>query len=148
VFLDKLVERIAFAHASSRAYEAVLAKLDGAGVPARGPTRSQLEQMRDDELRHFAIARDALRDIGGDATITRHANVAGAEQRVREITDPRTTFTQCLDVLLRAELADGDGWRTLIDLADRCGFDVFARQFRTAAHDEEQHRVHVRDWIG
>src|SRR5689334_12985142 len=48
VFLDKLGERLAFTRAGSRVYEAVLARLGTDDVSERGPTRAELEQMRDD----------------------------------------------------------------------------------------------------
>jgi hypothetical protein len=46
-----------------------------------------------------------------------------------------------------AELADGDGWQLLIDLAEHLGFDEQAQRFRDALIEEERHVLRVRGWI-
>src|SRR4051794_12606819 len=55
VFLDKLGERAAYERTGTRLYEALLVKHEAADVHVGGPTREELEQHRDDELRHYAI---------------------------------------------------------------------------------------------
>jgi rubrerythrin len=150
VFLDKLGERAAFERAGTRLYEALLVKHAAADVHEGGPTREQLEQIRDDELRHFGIVRDAIRELGGDPTVmTPCADVAGVMGMglVQVLTDPRTTLTQCLDAILVAELADNDAWLLLVDLADGLGHDELANRFRIALQEEEQHLAQVRAWI-
>jgi hypothetical protein len=37
--------------------------------------------------------------------------------RVRVLTDPRSSLTQCLQAMLTAELTDNDGWQLLVDSA-------------------------------
>lgn len=59
-------------------------------------------------------------------------------------TDPRTTLTQCLDTLLVAELADNDGWKVPIAMAEALGMDELARRFTDALVEEDQHLSMVR----
>ncbi|HEU4714863.1 MAG TPA: hypothetical protein VFS76_25100 [Pyrinomonadaceae bacterium] len=40
------------------------------------------------------------------------------------LTDPRSSMTQCLQVLLTAELTDNAGWEFLIELAENLGYQV------------------------
>jgi rubrerythrin len=150
VFLDKLGERLAFERTGTRLYECVIAKLEAADPHPAGPTRADLEQIRNAEHRHFAMVRDAITQLGADPTaMTPCADlvaVAGLGW-VQAIADPRTTLNQCLDVLLIAELADQGGWELLIGLAEQLEFDDLAQQFQTALAEEEQHVLLVRGWI-
>ncbi len=150
VFIDKLGERIAFERTGSRLYDALLAKLDAADVHVGGPTRQELERIRDDERAHFALVRDAMRQLGADPTaMTPCADVVGVASLgwVHVLTDPRTTLTQCLDIILTAELADNDGWSMLIELAEGLGQNELAAKFRVALEEEDEHLAKVRTWI-
>jgi hypothetical protein len=66
---------------------------------------------------------------------------------VQAVTDPRTTLTQCLEALLVAELADNDGWKILISMAEALGQDDLASRFANALVEEDQHLASVRSWI-
>lgn len=150
VFLDKLGERIQFERTGTRLYDALLVKFDAADVHQGGPTRAELQRIRDDEHRHFLLLCQAMEKLGADPTAqTPCADVianAGAGW-VQVLCDPRTTLTQCLDVILVAELADTDGWMLLADLAAGLGFDDLSREFRTAMAQEEEHLMRVRAWV-
>jgi rubrerythrin len=150
VFIDKLGERLAFERTGTRLYEAVMSKIEAADPHPDGPTRSDLELIRNDEHRHFAMLRDAILQLGADPTaMTPCADlvaVAGLGW-VQAVTDPRTTLNQCLDILLVAELADQGGWELLIGLAEQLEFDDLAHQFRAALVEEEQHVIRVRGWL-
>jgi hypothetical protein len=150
VFLDKLGERLAFERTGVRLYDAVLAKLP-ASVTREGTLEpSELRRFREEELAHLHLVRDAIEDLGGDATaVTPCANLAGvqAEGLVKAVTDPRTTLTQCLDAILTAELADNDGWKTLVALAEGLGFDDLARRFTDALAEEDVHLQSIRTWV-
>jgi rubrerythrin len=150
VFLDKLGERAAYERAGTRLYEALLVKLEAANPHEGGPTREELEHMRDEELRHYAIVRDAILALGADPTaMTPCADVSGVMGMglVQVLTDPRTTLSQCLDAMLVAELTDNDAWLMLADLADALGHAEMAARFRVALAEEEQHLARVRTWI-
>lgn len=150
VFLDKLGERIAFERTGTRLYEALLAKLEAADVHQGGPTRLNIEKIRNEEREHFALLRDCMIQLGGDPTaMTPSADVIAVASLgwVQVLADPRTTLTQCLDVMLTAELADNDGWSLLIALAEGLGQDELAGRFRTALQQEDEHLVKVRGWI-
>jgi rubrerythrin len=149
-FLDLLGERLAFERTGTRLYDALLIKLEGADPRASGPTREQLEEMRDDELRHFALLREAIETLGGDPTVvTPSADLIGVSGSgwVQAMTDPRTTLSEGLKVILAAELADNDGWETLVEVAAGLEQEELAAQFREAALDEESHLTRVRAWV-
>jgi rubrerythrin len=150
VFLDKLGERLAFERTGARLYDALLAKYEAASVHPGGPTREQIEKIRDDEIRHLAIVRDAMLQLGADPTaMTPGADVIGVAGSgwAQVLSDPRSTLSQCLVVMLSAEVADGEGWQLLVTLAESLGFDDLATQFRTALVEEEQHAMQVRAWV-
>lgn len=150
VFLDKLGERAAYERTGTRLWEALMVKIEAADVHEGGPTIEDAEQIRADEVRHFALVRDAIASLGGDPTaMTPCADVSGVMGMglVQVLTDPRTTLTQCLDAMLVAELTDTEAWLHLADLADALGHDELAERFRVAFHEEEQHLVRVRAWI-
>lgn len=149
-FLDLLGERLAFERTGTRLYDALLAKLEGADPRPGGPTRDQLEEIRDDETRHFGLLRDAIQSLGGDPTVvTPSADVVGVAGSgwVQALTDPRTTLTEALKVVLAAELADNDGWETLVEVASGLGQEQLAAQFSEAAVAEEEHLTRVRAWV-
>ena len=150
VVLDKLGERAAFERSGVRLYEALLVKHAAADVHEGGPTREALEHIRDDELRHYAICRDALIALGADPTVmTPCADVSAVMSLglVQVLTDPRTTLTQCLEAILIAELADNDAWFLLAEMADDLGNEQLGSQFRVALREEEEHLSMVRGWI-
>jgi rubrerythrin len=149
-FLDLLAERLAFERTGTRLYDALLVKLEGADPRPTGPTREQLEEIRDDEIRHFGVLRDAIQTLGGDPTVmTPSADVIGVAGSgwVQALTDPRTTLTEALKVVLAAELADNDGWETLVEVAAGLEQEELASQFREAAIQEEAHLTRVRAWV-
>jgi ferritin-like protein len=150
VFIDKLGGRLAFERTGTRLYEAVIAKLVAADVHEGGPTRSELEVIRDDELRHAALLIEALEKLGADPTaMTPCADLVGVTGLglIQVVTDPRTTLSQALEALLIAELTDVDAWAMLVDLATGLGHDDLAERFRAAELEEETHLARVRAWV-
>jgi rubrerythrin len=150
VLIDQMGARLAFERTGTRLYEALLAKLPAAGDHPGGPTRTELEEIRDEELAHAALLADALTTLGADPTaMTPGANITAVASSgvLQVLVDPRTTLTQSLDAILIAELADGDGWNMLAGLAEKMGQDELAAQFRTALDEEEEHIELVRGWL-
>lgn len=150
VFIDKIAERLAFERTGSRLYDALLAKLEAAHVHAGGPTRNEVEKIRDDERRHYALLRDALLKLGADPTaMTPGADVIGVAGIgwIQVLSDPRTTLSQCLVVMLGAEAADNEGWLLLVKLAEELGFEELAERFQLALQQEEEHAVTLRNWV-
>lgn len=151
VFMDLLGERLCFERTGTRLYEALIAKRVASGDLPGAPTQRELERMRTEELRHFGILQEAVATLGGDPTVmTPAADVAGVEAvgLLQVLTDPRTTFQQALHAILVAELADNDGWRTLIALAEGLGQEALMNGFREAQRDEDRHLADVRRWLG
>jgi len=150
VFLDLLGERLAYERTGTRLYEALIAKLEASSSHQGGPTRTEIEEIHDEELKHFALLKHAIESLGGDPTVmTPAADVAGAASAgwVQTLTDPRVTLTEALKVMLSVELTDNDAWQTLADLAAGLGQDAMAESFREAQLEEEEHLTSVRTWI-
>lgn len=150
VFMDKMGARLAFERTGVRAYDALLAKLQAYGSFDGGPSQGELERIRDDEYTHFAALRDIVERMGGDPTaVTPSANLQGVvgSGAVAAIVDPRTSLVAGLEAVLVLELADNEGWETLIELARHGGHDDLAEQFSRALQDEEEHLESVRRWL-
>jgi hypothetical protein len=150
VLVDKLAERLAFERTGVRLYDAALAKIPASRTAEGTLTAADLRQHRDAELRHFHVVRRAIEHLGADPTaMTPCANLAGiqAQGLVQSVTDPRATLTQCLDSLLVAELADNDGWKMLIALAEAMGQGDMAKEFAECLTEEDEHLLRVRRWI-
>jgi hypothetical protein len=97
--LDKLGERLAFERSGTRLYEALLSKYDAFGSFTDGPSRDDLEHVRQEEYRHFTLLQAAIEQLGGDPTaVTPSANMqTTAAHGIKEvIVDPRTTLLQSL----------------------------------------------------
>lgn len=150
VLLDKLGERLAFERSGVRLYEALMVKLEAAGPHPGGPTREDLADMREDELRHFGIVKRAIEKLGGDpTTVTPCADVTAVESNgiLQVLTDPRTTLNECLGAMLTIELTDNDAWELLMRLARESGHDELADGFEGALTEEQEHLVNVRRWV-
>lgn len=150
VLLDKLSERLAFERMGTRLYEALINKCEILGESSPGPTLAQLRQIRDEELQHFLLLKNAVTELGGDPTVQSPcADVAGVASLgiLQVLTDPRTNMSQCLQAILTAELTDNDGWQLLISLADNLGHDEMVKEFQRALKHEEEHLTNVRGWL-
>jgi rubrerythrin len=150
VLLDLLGERLAFERTGTRLYEGLLVKLAAADPHPGGPTRVELERVRDEELRHLALLKEAIEQLGADPTVvTPSADVAGVAGQgwVQAIGDPRVTLTEGLKVILQAELVDNESWASLIELTTGLGQTELAERFRGALTEEEEHLELVRGWV-
>jgi len=150
VLLDLLGQRLAFERTGVRLYEALLAKYDAASLHDEGIAREDIENIRDEELEHFGVLVDVMRQLGADPTaVTPAADVTAVASSgiLKVLADPRTTFTECLDAMMIAELADNAAWLVLADLAARVGLDEAASKFRKALGEEEQHLAKVQHWL-
>jgi tRNA isopentenyl-2-thiomethyl-A-37 hydroxylase MiaE len=155
VFLDKLGERIAFERTGTRLYDALITKYlalqnDTGSAPLGEPALQKLHEMRTEELAHFHLLSDAMQSLGGDPTAqTPCADVTAAASMglMQAMTDPRTTFAQCLNTILTAELTDNAGWELLSELATKVGQKELAKQFTEALETEAEHLMNVRSWL-
>lgn len=147
--LDKLAERLAFERTGTRLYEAIIGKAEVLAEQS-GPRVDELEKIHHEELSHFHMLKGYIENLGGDPTAqTPSADVVGVASSglLKVIADPRTTMPQSLQALLIAELADNDGWSTLIKLAEGFNQDQMAADFRKALEAEERHLMQVRGWL-
>ena len=150
VLLDKLGERLAYERAGVRLYEALLIKLAASHAHDPSITAAELEEIRDDELRHAGLLAAAMQTLGADPTaVTPCADVAGVAGSgfAAVLTDAKTTLTQGLNTMLTVELGDLAGWELLIELCDQLGQDELADQFREAADEEDNHEAKIREWL-
>lgn len=150
VFIDKLGERLAFERSGVRLYDALLTKFDAHDTWDGGPTRAELEEIRNEEMAHFELVHDAMERLGADPTaMTPSADLVGVMSGglLKVITDARTTLPEALQAQLVAERADIDGWSMLIELADGAGQRELTDHFRHAHEREERHAEKVKNWV-
>jgi hypothetical protein len=149
-FVDKLGERLAFERTGVRLYSALISKFDAFGGFGGGPSREELIHIMDEEYRHFLLLSDAVTKLGGDPTVVTpsadlHATMTAGVMAV--MVDPRTTFIQCLDGALIAELADNAAWEMLGELATQNSEDELAEQFEAARGEKVLHLENVKRWL-
>lgn len=174
IFLDKLGERIAFERTGTRLYDALLCKYDAVSelgqevlAPADqlppmddqpGPVgsvageapRDTLLRIRNEELSHFRMLGECMKQMGGDPTaMTPCADVqATASMGIMQVlTDPRTTLAQSLSAMLTAELTDNAGFELLIQLAEDAGETELAGRFLGMLAQEQEHVAIVKGWL-
>jgi rubrerythrin len=150
LFMDKLGERLAFERTGTRLYEALISKYDAFGSFSGGPSRDELEHVRQEEYRHVTLLQTAIEQLGGDPTAVTpsaaiHATAAHGITMV--IVDPRTTLLQSLEAILVTELADNACWEALIELAQGAGEDGLVQPFRQARVTEQEHLEKVQTWL-
>lgn len=171
LLLDKLGERMAFERTGTRLYSALITKylaLEHSGeypaivlseevprVETDEPEQSDapvetLHRIRSEELAHFRMLAECVKHLGGDPTAqTPCADVAAAASSglMQVLTDPRTTFAQCLNTMLTAELTDNAGWELLSELAESAGEMQLVEPFTAALEAEQRHVVVIRGWL-
>jgi rubrerythrin len=148
--MDKLGERLAFERTGVRLYGALISKFDVSPAFSGGPTREQLEDIMDEEYAHFCLLSDTITKLGGDPTVLTpsadlHATMTAGVMAV--MVDPRTSFAQCLEAALIAELADNAAWEVLSALASQHGEDDLASRFEAAREEEVVHLENVKTWL-
>jgi ferritin-like protein len=120
-----------------------------ADLAAEKPAET-LARIRSEELSHFKLLCDAMQQLGGDPTaITPCADVSATASSgiVQVLTDPRTTFAQCLNTMLTAELTDNAGWEILCSLAEDADEEELADRFLVAWAQEQQHLAIIKGWL-
>ncbi|MDC8760541.1 ferritin-like domain-containing protein [Janthinobacterium fluminis] len=149
ILLDKLGERLAFERTGTRLYDALITKCEATLDGSLSMSIDDLQEIRDDEARHFLTVAQAIEALGGDATSqTPSADLVGVESMglVQVVNDPRTTIAQSLHALLTAELADQVGWESLIALAEEQEQFDMVSDFTIALDEERGHLLMVQSW--
>jgi rubrerythrin len=147
--LDKLGARLQFERTGVRLYEALISKLDAYGGFEGGPSRADLERIRDEEKQHLQLVHTLIRRIGGDPTaMTPSANLQAIASRgvMDVLVDPRTTFRECLETIVIAELADHESWRALVRQASKLDPNM-SLEIARAEETEDQHLEKLRAWL-
>jgi rubrerythrin len=149
VLIDKLADRLAFERSGTRLYEALMLKCR-ATAGDNSAALEQLEHICAEELEHFHMLWECIEQLGGDPTVqTPSADVSAvASQGIPKVLlDPRTTFPQCLEAIMIAELVDNDAWERLCDLAEGFNQKEMVDRFRHALAQEKDHQRIIRDLI-
>lgn len=149
LLLDKLGERLAFERTGTRLYDAMITKFDTLQDGTTSMTLADLQKIRNDEARHFAIVADTIESLGGDPTSqTPSADLVGVESMglMQAVTDARTTIAQSLHAILIAEMADQAGWELLIALAEENKQGAMITDFNVALAEERTHLQQVQKW--
>lgn len=150
VFLDKLSERLAFERMGTRLYDALINKCEALDQTNEAPGMGDLQEIRDEEHRHFELLSEAITEVGGDPTVQSPCADSTAVASIgimQVLTDPRTTMSQCLNAMLSAELTDNAGWEMLIDVADELGYEDLSARFTEALSNEQKHLLNVQTWL-
>jgi hypothetical protein len=150
LLLDKLGERLAFERTGTRLYDALITKFEATQDQSTSMTLADLQKIRQDEARHFAIVADAIETLGGDPTSqTPCADLVGVESMglMQVVTDPRTTIAQSLHAILVAEMTDNAGWELLIALAEDQNQNALITDFSVALDEERAHLQQVNAWF-
>jgi hypothetical protein len=151
VLIDKLGERLAFERMAARLYDVLMLKCESALIDLPpGITIDQIRCFRDEEIAHFKLLVEALREMGADATAqTPSADTIGVQLSglLQVISDPRTNVMQCLTAILTAEMTDNAGWELLIRLSREMGYEKLADSFHLAFQIEELHLHSIREWL-
>ena len=150
LFLDKLSERLAFERMGTRLYDGLINKCQTLDADSTGPSVAELQEIRDEEYRHFVMLTEVITEMGGDPTVQSPcADVAAVASLgiMQVIMDPRTTVSQSLQAILTAELTDNAGWEMLSELAGEMGYSDLTVQFNEALENEERHVVNVKTWL-
>ena len=148
--LDRLGARLQFERTGTRLYDALISKLDAYGGFEGGPSRQQLLEIREQELGHALLVQDMIRSLGGDPTVvTPSANLqATASRGIGDVlVDPRTSFVDCLETILIAELADQDSWAALARTAEPLGNAELTSKINQAQETELEHLAKLRGWL-
>ena len=150
MLVDLLGARLAFERSGVRLYDALISKLDAYGSFDRGPTRRDLEHIRNEEHRHMLMLDQLLRDLGADPTaFTPCANreIVSSKGIADVLLDPRTSLLDGLESIVVAELTDHEQWVGLVDAARDLGRENLVRMFLANQATEEEHLAKVRRWI-
>ena len=116
-------------------YETLIQKAQAINTADRSATIQELERICREELNHFHVLWDCIERLGADPTVeTPSADVSAlASQGIPKVlADTRTTFGQCLEAILIAELVDNDACERLIALAQGFNQTDMVDQFRAA----------------
>jgi tRNA isopentenyl-2-thiomethyl-A-37 hydroxylase MiaE len=148
LLIDKLAERLAFERSGTRLYEALMIK--ARALSDATDTLEKLEYICAEELQHFQMLWECIEQLGADPTAqTPSADIAGVSSQglPKVLLDPRTTFPQCLEAIMIAELVDGEAWDRLAQLAEGFGQTEMAKKFRHALSEEREHQTMIRSLL-
>lgn len=128
------------------AFAALLVK-HGLDQPVHGgPTRADLEHMRDAVLRRIELVERVIRELGGEPTGKGRRIAAPPSRLEGALADPRAGLGQTLDALAAEALDAADAWMILADLTGEAGRHEAAASFTRAAVESDDQLAAARAW--
>jgi hypothetical protein len=147
VLLGLLEARLGHERLIGAVFAALLDKHGGDEPVVGGPTRGDLERMRDDELRRIELLQRAIVELGGERRAQPRPTSPRFNSKVGAIiADPRGNLGQALDALAAVELASSDAWMILADLTAEVGRHEIAASFTRAMADTDRQLLAIRGW--
>lgn len=152
VLINKLGQRLAFERTGVRLYDALIMKCE-ADLTSPGAdviSVDVLKQFRKEEAEHFELVKEVMDSIGADPTAQTpdaDASAMAALGVIKVLTEPRTSFPQCLNALLAAEMTDNAAWELLVELAHGMGQTKTAQRFQEALGQESKHVEQIKSWL-
>lgn len=149
LLLDKLRERLAFERSCIRLYDTLLQKILAMKTPPAAPGIEDLKQLRDEELDHFLLVANTLREMGIEPNRENPVASTDAVSKgiLKVLSASRTSVPQCLSVLFSAELMDCASWQVLIQMANSMELTDLSQKFQQALATESEHVQKVRVWL-
>lgn len=151
--LRQMRARLAFERTSTRLYEAVLDKLDGAAGTATRSQRGSLDRntlvrFRNEEAAHFELLCETLDGMGVDPLDGLSSGDAEAPPKIDPgvLRSDRIDMAAALGALLDLEQTDEAGWQRLVATTHACGLDDLAFRFEQAHAEEIGHVRQLRAW--
>lgn len=137
VFVDQLGARLGFVRLMVRLYDALILKVERAGLDVERLVRYRVEK-----LKHFQILNGAMEFLGLDPsaqTPSASAAILAVSGVLQVITDPRMTVAQSVQAMLMVERSDHAAWEILIPLTRLEGLDDCLREFKMCHAEECEH---------
>jgi hypothetical protein len=142
-----VVGRLAFERRCVEAYEALLEKHRRGGAFEGGPTRSELELLRDEKLRQAHLAREVAEMAGVPETAATQPGGGLGSGLATMAAAPDVAVAAALEALLFAESADRSSWTAIAALARSAGRHDMAPCFEAAAAEDARHVERALRWL-
>jgi hypothetical protein len=148
--IDKLGERIFFKRIGLRLFEGLMKKYQQEKNKDTLPSLIEIVSFQMEEKAQFKMLSDMISTLDGDpTTVTPEADfiLKSISSWPPLIQDQKTTFPQCLQIMLMAKLIDQTSYETVIELAEANEKASLAVKLQLAL-DETLHQIaKYKHWL-